>query len=319
MDALIPYCDKVFPLWMLAHLVLSLILLKKAMQTYKSKTFLPKLLHIGFFVVAFVASTVSMISSIHGNFYPYWTFIAGVGFAGNAVIGLLFLPFVQRQWVVWKRLFFIGSTFCILCGCIVHLLMYPFSPYAELSLQLCRLSMCGMCFGIFSELTLFCVSFFSTSTIAKLLPSVEEKWTFPFNGLHMFLCPGELPWKDFGNSIFLVRFALVVTIYYAYQWIQTDLSSIRAMSEQVRTTAAMIMITSAWANAISVFAPTMLYRGLMSRTPSVLLYVLFAFPIPQLSSLFIILHPTYMEGSFQERVNELLYAASFGYLPSPGM
>jgi hypothetical protein len=79
----------------------------------------------------------------------------------------------------------------------------------------------------------------------------------------------------------------------------------------------MVAITSVWANALSVFAPTMMYRGIMSRAPAVLIYVIFAFPMPQLSSLWIVMHPTHLQGSFSEKAAELLYAASYGYLPPP--
>ncbi len=133
----------------------------------------------------------------------------------------------------------------------------------------------------------------------------------------MFFCLGDLPWKDFTSNVVIVRFGLLITLHFVNQWAYIDYETISSLPVKVRMTAAMIVITSAWANAISVFAPTMLYRGIMSRTLSVIIYVAFVFPIPQISSMWIALHPTYMEGSLNHRAAQVLYAASYGVLPVP--
>ena len=313
----------VFPLWIVGHAIFSLYLLQKALTSYKSKSYLPKLFHIGSFVMAFIGGTISMLSLIHDHPAPSATVLSVVGFALNALVGLFLLPFIHFHWVVWKRLIFIGATFNIISAAIVYVLIYPSPdlPLTNLSFSIFQFGVIWLCIATISELILFILQcLFPLSMLYQWLPKIENTWSFPWNYFHIFCCPGELPWKNFGVSIIGIRLILLVTLYFSYQWIQVDLiESIGQLSEKVRMTAVMIVITSAWANAISVFAPTMLYRGLMSRTPAVLIYVLFAFPAPQISSLLIVFHPSFFGNccSFSDKAEILMYAASYGYLPKP--
>jgi hypothetical protein len=215
----------IFPIWIIGHFLFSIYLLKKALQSYKTKTFLPKFLHISFFVIAFVASTVSMLYLIDHQHAPYWTVLAAVGFALNALIGIFMIPFIHYHWVVWKRLILIGALFNILTACITVVLMFPSYVYANEFLLVFKLTTVFLSFVIISELTLFVFdTFFPSKFFSSVLPKIENDWMFPFNYFHIFFCQGELPWKNFGISILFVRLILIATLYFSSQWLQININ-----------------------------------------------------------------------------------------------
>ena len=76
-------------------------------------------------------------------------------------------------------------------------------------------------------------------------------------------------------------------------------------------TGVVILLTSAWGNGLSVFTPTLMYRGKMERSTAMLMFNLFAFPVQQISSLLLMLHPLHFAGDVQAKLSLFLDAAHF--------
>ena len=256
--------NSMFPAWIFFHILFSIYILAYSLQKYKSRTVVSKYLHIGAFAAACLCATAAIICIVNHISASKMILWSSFFFGFNATIGLFFIPFVHKEWVVWKRLLTIGAWFNIAAVFTCWFLIFP----SMISLLFFRISMGILLISVVAELRI--AFFLSTSPPSSKSPSrwsspkVTDQWMFPFDYFHILLCVGELPWKRFNYDICVIRGSLMVTVYFVLRWIQADVATIEALSEHTRNIFAIIILTSVWANALSVFGPTMMTRASIS-------------------------------------------------------
>ena len=146
-----------FPAWILFHILFSIYILAYSLQKYKSRTVVFKYLHIGAFAAACLCATSAIISIVNHVSASKMILWSSFFFGFNATIGLFFIPFVHKEWVVWKRLLTIGAWFNIAAVFTCWFLIFP----SMTSLLFFRISMGILLISVVAELRI--AFFLSTS------------------------------------------------------------------------------------------------------------------------------------------------------------